>query len=340
MANCCDSECNCSAKWIRTVKRKFDEFEEGYKLVIPDLYSNVAKIAIEKECVALREMVSKQQETIQDLSNELEKERNSSFVAADEAMSMILRLQREKAETQMEFRQFKDYVEEKMAHDQQELLAMEDFLYKREHTIESLSCEIMSYKHRLMSFGVTESEVENIGYDEKTQYPPLSCDYKDQLEKRTSDCTSEFEDDKTKIIYTDDNVENVSKAESYKGDTEDLEMKNLFTRLEALESDRESMRKTITFMQSGKSQLIILEEIAQHLRNDIPPPRRMPVKKLSVIANFSIGSLLKGILCFVFWRKKKGRQAKYMLSARHPGLPIILDPSHAARWRCLLSNQV
>lgn len=40
---------------------------------------------------------------------------------------MILRLQREKVEIQMEARQFKRFVEEKMAHDQQEfLLAVDD----------------------------------------------------------------------------------------------------------------------------------------------------------------------------------------------------------------------
>ncbi|KAF5176068.1 hypothetical protein FRX31_034344 [Thalictrum thalictroides] len=35
-------------------------------------------------------------------------------------MSMILRLQRQKAEIQMETRQFKQFAEEKMAHDQQD----------------------------------------------------------------------------------------------------------------------------------------------------------------------------------------------------------------------------
>ena len=45
--------------------------------------------------------------------------------AANETMSMILRLQREKAEVQMEARQFKRFSEEKMSHDAQEISAWE-----------------------------------------------------------------------------------------------------------------------------------------------------------------------------------------------------------------------
>lgn len=73
---------------------------------------------------------------------------------------MILRLQREKAEIQMEAKQFKRFAEEKMAHDQQELLAFEDVLYKRDQAIQSLTCEMQAYKHRMMSFGLTEAEAE------------------------------------------------------------------------------------------------------------------------------------------------------------------------------------
>uniref|UniRef100_A0A7N0RHZ4 GTD-binding domain-containing protein n=1 Tax=Kalanchoe fedtschenkoi TaxID=63787 RepID=A0A7N0RHZ4_KALFE len=75
-------------------------------------------------------------------------------------MSMILRLQREKAEIQMEARQFKRFAEEKMAHDQQEFGALEELLYKREQSIQALTCEVQAYKHRMMSFGTTESELE------------------------------------------------------------------------------------------------------------------------------------------------------------------------------------
>uniref|UniRef100_A0A7N0V3G4 GTD-binding domain-containing protein n=1 Tax=Kalanchoe fedtschenkoi TaxID=63787 RepID=A0A7N0V3G4_KALFE len=198
---CCDCSCKCNLKrddgsvaWFRSVKRKFEELEEGEKFVIPGLsYPTlpVARVLIENECTALREMVTSQQETIQDLLADLEEERNAAASAANEAMSMIVRLQREKAEIQMESRQFKRFAEEKMAHDQLEFGSVEDLLYKREQAIQALTCEVQAYKHRMMSFGLTEFEIEgerianlspNASVKDGNQfdfpaydYPPLKC---------------------------------------------------------------------------------------------------------------------------------------------------------------------
>ncbi|XP_061955245.1 myosin-binding protein 7 [Populus nigra] len=204
LVKCCNCDCSCSlitgsssGSWIRSVKRKHDEFEEGNRFYIPgfDSFSN-PRVQIENECAALREMVSSQQQTVQDLYTELEEERNAASSAANEAMSMILRLQREKAEIQMEARQFKRFAEEKMGHDQQEILALEDLLYKREQAIQSLTCEIQAYKYRMMSYGLTEAEAEGDkgergGFSRNTsmnesldaaqlefpayEYPPLKC---------------------------------------------------------------------------------------------------------------------------------------------------------------------
>ncbi|KAL4325340.1 hypothetical protein GQ457_11G008530 [Hibiscus cannabinus] len=168
LVKCCDCGCaSCSligvptSTWLRSVKRKYDEFETANKLVDPefDLNSNT-KVQIENDCAALRETISSQQTTIQDLHRELEEERNASSSAATETMSMILKLQSEKAEIQMEARQFKNYAEEKMAHDQEEKLELEDLLYKREQTIQALTCEVQACKHRMLSYGFTEEEVE------------------------------------------------------------------------------------------------------------------------------------------------------------------------------------
>ncbi|MCH95550.1 hypothetical protein A2U01_0016529, partial [Trifolium medium] len=178
LLKCCDCGCSCSlldqnsATWMRSVKRKHDEFKVESQLPVP----SVARVEIGNECVALREMVGVQQRTIQDLNEELDEERNSSSTAANEAMSMILRLQREKAEIQMEARQFKRFAEEKMTHDQEELMSLEDLLYKREQIIQSLTCEVQAYKHRMMSFGFTEDELEGDQYDILPyEYPPLKC---------------------------------------------------------------------------------------------------------------------------------------------------------------------
>lgn len=216
LVKCCHCGCTCSSSmnrslsgtWFRSVKRKIHEVEGGERSSVVDFnLPQVARVEISNERDALREMVSSQQETIQDLSLELEEERNASSSAANEAMSMILRLQREKAEIQMEARQFKRFVEEKMAHDQQELSAMEDLLYKRDEAIQALYCEVQAYKHRMMSYGLSEFEADGergtmtrnnsavnadgefdlYAYD----YPPLKCNMnenKEQLEGEDDVC--------------------------------------------------------------------------------------------------------------------------------------------------------
>ncbi|EPS63848.1 hypothetical protein M569_10936, partial [Genlisea aurea] len=156
LVKCSNCGCSCSTMnrslsgtYLPSVsKRRFDEYEDkSQSTSVPGLLvPQNARVEAENECRALREMVGSQQLTIQDLISELDEERNASASAANEAMSMILRLQREKAEIQMEFRQFKRFAEEKMAHDNQELLALEDSLYKRERTIQSLTGEIKAYK--------------------------------------------------------------------------------------------------------------------------------------------------------------------------------------------------
>ncbi|KAK4749245.1 hypothetical protein SAY87_026694 [Trapa incisa] len=194
---CCSCGCSCSSdgfgsprSWLRSVKRKYDEFESGGRFFIPGLdCDHVVKVQVENEIIALRDMVSNQQETIEELCADLDEERNASSSAANEAMSMILRLQKEKAEVQMEARQFKRFAEEKMGHDQQELAVLEDLLYKREQAIESLTCEVQAYKHRMLSYGLSKTEadgeefrglsrnpsmIENLdAFD--YEYPPLKC---------------------------------------------------------------------------------------------------------------------------------------------------------------------
>ncbi|PKU79211.1 myosin-binding protein 7 isoform X2 [Dendrobium catenatum] len=155
--------CDCSCRFCgygslvssrsgRSLKRKIELVSEGARCgQIVDL----AHVEIEKEVAALREAMGSHQQSIQVLCSELEEERSAAATAASEAMSMILRLQREKADAQMDARQFKGFAEEKMAHDQQEIALLEDLLYKRNQAIESFSYEIQAYRHRLLSFGIS-----------------------------------------------------------------------------------------------------------------------------------------------------------------------------------------
>ncbi|RWR80350.1 myosin-binding protein 7-like protein [Cinnamomum micranthum f. kanehirae] len=203
---CCS--CSCCLSWDddKSLKRKFDQINRSCLVAGSDNgeSSSLARVEIENECSALREALSGQQQSMQRLCGELEEERSASASAANEAMSMILRLQREKAEIQMEARQYKRYADEKMAHDQQELLEMEDMLYRKDQIIYSLSYEVEAYKHRIMSLGYTEAEAEGmivdaggdghissqimggIGNNHETpfdypplDYPPLKCELKE-----------------------------------------------------------------------------------------------------------------------------------------------------------------
>ncbi|KAJ0263845.1 F264 protein [Hirschfeldia incana] len=180
LIQCCDCGCHSSPRsFNRSVKRRHDE--SAFSTADLDGSSN-PKVHIENECELLRETVTSQQQSIQELYDELEKERNAAASAADESMNVMQRLQNEKAELQMELRQYKLYVGEKMEHDLQEMLALEDLVNQREQTIMALTCEAQAYKHRMMSFGLTEAEAEggrekSSEYDDLLvyEYPPLKC---------------------------------------------------------------------------------------------------------------------------------------------------------------------
>ncbi|KAM0012694.1 hypothetical protein Hdeb2414_s0005g00155501 [Helianthus debilis subsp. tardiflorus] len=64
---------------------------------------------------------------------------------------------------------------------QEEVMALEDLLYQREPTIEALTCEVHAYKHRMLSYGLTEDEAGGGIYSETHfelptyNYPPLKC---------------------------------------------------------------------------------------------------------------------------------------------------------------------
>ncbi|KAJ6825291.1 myosin-binding protein 7 isoform X1 [Iris pallida] len=185
------SGCTCSCStWQRSVKRKLPETSAGSG----DGGTGggvAARVDVEYEVSALREALSRQQQTIQELCAELEQEQNAASSAASETMSMILRLQREKAEVQMDSRQFRRFAEERMAHDQRELAEFDEVLFRRDQAIRSLSCEIRAYRHRLNSYGIEDDLAIDVATPEPNiispvpmalefnlpeyDYPPLRC---------------------------------------------------------------------------------------------------------------------------------------------------------------------
>ncbi|XP_042412339.1 myosin-binding protein 7-like isoform X1 [Zingiber officinale] len=118
-----------------------------------DASAGVARVEIRNEAAALRDAILSHHQTIQKLQSELKEERSAAASAAQEAMSMIVRLQHEKAKAILESQQFKRVTEEKMTHDQQEISSLEDLLFKREQAMLALSCEVQAYHHRLLSYG-------------------------------------------------------------------------------------------------------------------------------------------------------------------------------------------
>ncbi|XP_071707126.1 uncharacterized protein [Rutidosis leptorrhynchoides] len=77
---------------------------------------------------------------------ELDKERNAAATAADEAMSMILRLQEEKASIEMESHQYQRMIEEKSAYDEEEMNILKEIVLRREREKHFLEKEVEAYR--------------------------------------------------------------------------------------------------------------------------------------------------------------------------------------------------
>jgi len=88
---------------------------------------------------------------------ELEKERNASATAANEAMGMIARLQEEKAAVLMEATQFQRMVEQKSTHDQEAIEALREVIARIEEEKRELEEENEFYRSRLLRAQIEES---------------------------------------------------------------------------------------------------------------------------------------------------------------------------------------
>ncbi|KAF5201445.1 Myosin-binding protein [Thalictrum thalictroides] len=103
------------------------------------------------------------------LYQELEKERSAAASAADEAMAMILRLQKEKASTEMEAKQYQRMIEEKSAYDLEEMNILKEILLRREREKHFLEKELEAYRQIM-----TPGNEELVGIS--TQRPHTSFD--------------------------------------------------------------------------------------------------------------------------------------------------------------------
>lgn len=118
------------------------------------------------DVASLKETLCAQQQLLQKLYNELDEEREASSSAASEALSMILRLQGEKAAVKMEAEQYKRLAEEKMCHAEESLAIFEDLFYGKEMEIAALEYQVQAYRYKLLSTGCIDPGVGEFKYPE------------------------------------------------------------------------------------------------------------------------------------------------------------------------------
>ncbi|CAL9227522.1 unnamed protein product [Arabidopsis halleri] len=104
----------------------------------------------------LRIALYERKEVIERLQEELNAEREASETSANEAMSMILRLQGEKAELAMEAGQYKRMVDEQMSHAEMSFALLEDVIYQKEIEVTALAYQVEVYRSQLLSLGFSD----------------------------------------------------------------------------------------------------------------------------------------------------------------------------------------
>lgn len=127
-----------------------------------DAGPTAARVGVEEECAALREAVAAAQSTASELRAEVEEERLAAASAASETMAMMLRLQREKAEVQMELRQFRRFADEKMALDAAEIDQLRALLVQRARRLMRLRARLREYRIQFLHLGIPLPEGEDL----------------------------------------------------------------------------------------------------------------------------------------------------------------------------------
>ncbi|TMX00830.1 hypothetical protein EJD97_025863 [Solanum chilense] len=126
--------------------------------------ADIVKAMSRFDVEALQEMLCFQEQLIEKLYNELDEESEASSTAATEALSMILRLQGEKAAEEMEAEQYKRFVEEKMSHAEESLCVLQELIDQKQMEIDELDHQAQDYRYKLVSMGydddIDDSELE------------------------------------------------------------------------------------------------------------------------------------------------------------------------------------
>ncbi|XP_051117489.1 myosin-binding protein 2-like [Andrographis paniculata] len=241
----------------------------------------------------LKFKVKAQEKALKALYDELDEERKATAVAANEAMAMIAKLQDEKASIQIEALQYQRVMEEQAEYDQEALQLLNDLMTKREKEKQELERELETYRSKSFDYDTPEKfsavgnrdgnspsdmEIDGFGFD--------LC-HKFDLEEFSNERLSIIEELKAledKLLSLSENgkihdVEGslekldavVNRSESeFSAETNAVvireELRHVYERLQALESNEEFLKHSIAAMMKGDEGLPLLEEILQHLR--------------------------------------------------------------------------
>ncbi|KAG6485297.1 myosin-binding protein 2-like isoform X1 [Zingiber officinale] len=110
-------------------------------------------VMAEAEVVDLREALRTQSAALWKLFAELEEERQAAASGAEEALSMIVRLQEEKAAAKMEACQYRRIAEEKLRHADESLLILREVILQKEMEIAALRFLVQDYRHMVGGAG-------------------------------------------------------------------------------------------------------------------------------------------------------------------------------------------
>lgn len=97
----------------------------------------------------LRELVKSERQRAEAALLELKKERSAATTGAEEAMSMIMRLQREKSSVEIQAMQFHRLAEEKQGHDQKVIGLLRSVIFELERDLDAMDGELGLCRRRL-----------------------------------------------------------------------------------------------------------------------------------------------------------------------------------------------
>jgi Zein-binding len=280
-----------SAMWNRAVKRKLEPGEllsqlSSLKSTLrapeptnsPPANNN-GDFDYTAELEQLREKIKEQEKQIQSLYDDLDEERKAAASAVSETMEMIRRLNDEKAAAQVEARQMKQFADELAAHHEEELDELEKELDVKDSTISDLEAQVKVHRERMKRHGIEpdgESEYESedgIGR---------------RIVEKPYDSASDWVSNSRYQMY---------QPRRDDGDL-DMKMRKILTRLEVLETDRDSVRRDMMAMRAEKAQLVLMRNIATRLCTQVVAEQRMVKKssgpKFSVFGVFKVIPRLLG----------------------------------------------